>query len=296
MKWITILLVFVSQLVYLNAQNFKKVLDADTVSWSYLSDTGCGDCLHTIVEKAYGDTIINDLHYKKLAMEVTEGYSEIVAYLREDTVNGRMYMLAYDYDCTDKPCHENIVYDMTLTIGDTLKYVNSSQILPMIVTNIDTVDHRKVIYFKGSPEEGLKLIEGVGPSREMNYYTFPEGNGFSEILCKHNDDQLLFKSFWGNIYGCSVYLGTNLQSLDKDDLLIGPNPVGLHRNFNMILDVNESVHLKIFNLSGKTLYSAQSKGSFTLNTDAFTKSPGMFIYEVRFTDSTYYQRGILVVK
>lgn len=299
MRTFSLILFLIGNIAFTSSQTYKRVLDSDTVIWNFLSDRSCGDCLETLYQKAFGDTVFNGLHYSKLTFGIV-GYNTKADYdtdgfIREDTVNGRLYVLNYTYDCKDTPCQENIVYDMGLNIGDTLEYENSQNNIPMVVAEIDTIEGRKVISFLKDSDNGLKFIEGIGPTREMLYDTYPAFSSFSELLCVSKDKDFQYRTFWGSVYGCSAFIGLGLASEGEVDICIEPNPVRLNQSIRIKNGKNHLVQIQIFNLSGRLLYTTKALSTTEFTTDVFTSKPGIFIFQIKRLNSNHSDRGILSV-
>lgn len=253
------------------------VFSDDTVQWHYLSDTWCGDCLETITFNCFGDTAIDGSTYKKLTKK--HGFSnqdELWGFIKEDTSNSQLTFLTYAYECQDTPCIRNIIYDLNLEIGDTLTTRSYYDSVFNIVTHIDTIDNRKQIWFEN---QGFGLIEGVGPTRELTIESYLTG-GFSELLCKYHDSELVFSRRVLETDTCNIFLSTLIEEQKEPEIVLFPNPVSLGQDFVLRGFEWQDAFIEIYTIRGVKVYSKRVTQSTTINPLEFEASKGLYILKV----------------
>lgn len=147
------LLFIILGLVGLTNQSFaqyQSIFGNDTTEWN--GKYGVPDADFSYSVKAFGDTIINNLHYKYLGsnMGVSQiyppiGAGEPIGYIREDTTTGRVWHI-YNGE-------EILVMDMSLSVGDTFIFhtlISSSTPeynIKLVVDTVYSFENRKYIGF-----------------------------------------------------------------------------------------------------------------------------------------------------
>jgi len=294
MKYLTLLagLIFLL-LADSYSQAYKPVLTVDTIQWNYLSDMGCGDCFYTAQTKAYGDTVLNELHYKLVYHKKEYQNYELIGFIREDTVAGKLILLSYSYKCQDYPCYENTVYDMSLEVGDTLEFYSDWSTAYLKVTRIDTVEGKKTITFDG---DNLAFIEGVGATRELTLFGF-QNTGLSELLCKFHDGHIEFHRIVWEFDTCYVpFTGTGIEDKSTEVAEVFPNPADLNQTIKFESINNQDALLKIYSATGSLLFARDFTGSISITPGVFTEIGGIFIYQVQHLDSLSPRSGILIIE
>ena len=276
----------------LKAQTYKPVLDSDTIQWNYLTDNHCGDCIYTSIIKVYGDTLINTEHYRNVYQKSTDyGEYNLIGFIREDTISGKMIMLSFSAQCQDVPCYVNTVYDMSLKKNDVLEFYSDLSTAYFQVSNIDTIEGRKIISFANNE---LSFIEGIGATRELTLEGFQ--NGLSELLCEFENGENFFHRKVLEFDTCYIPLnGTGIEIGSTDEFKVYPNPAGLDQNIQFKTIKSEKIQLKIYSITGSLLYSKEYKGSFAIAPNDFTKAKGLFIYHLNYSDSPLLRAGILII-
>ena len=142
MKKLLILLFIILFMQGINAQDYVPML-GNTSIWYYI-ESGLG--IDTDVFIAKDDTVFNNLSYRILSkahdgQDIYE-QSTIVGYIREDTVEKRVYMLPYSINAEDNT--EFIYYDFSLNEGDSLllygmNYYSYGYFILDSIRNISTI-------------------------------------------------------------------------------------------------------------------------------------------------------------
>lgn len=231
-----------------------------------------------------GDTIINNITYKKLQKAPIRTSNENLLwlsddkfinsnefidlkhiFLREDIQEKKIYVYSYDYSNGTKK--EYTYCDFNLNIGDEMvnAFVYSYYTSKLKVTNI----YQSSIYNKTNYDLGLlgSYVEGIGKiSSPFEPYTVPplsEGHVFSYIYCYGNSS---------NQNSCIQVLNTKTNQLSS--VKIYPNPVE-----NILTIINtESVTVKIFSTTGAFLKNIKPQND--LKVDVSSLKSGIYILEI----------------
>ena len=189
--------------VYRNVQN--KWSDTWCDQWNVLYHGWIADEIDmpiTIFYQLIGDTIINEMEYKKLTAHYSMASPlsrEYVAALRFSE-NKKVFI---HYDDT-----EYLLYDFGAQVGDTLEifggidHYKDFKTLPHVITEIDTLDDGKLqmqlmVNLQDEWHERsipITWIEGVGSKDGVvqNVATLRIGLGGIELLCAYHNDECIY--------------------------------------------------------------------------------------------------------
>ena len=258
--------------------NQQTILVQEGKLWSNVSiGSMSGNEYRSYWIKFEGDTIINDLEYKKVLQADDSIHSDwyINGFIREEVANQKVYLY-------DKYRDENmLLYDFSLETGDSILTGDG-----VFFAKVDSViyepfgnstDTLKQIYF----DSGGVWIEGIG-----SLWGVLEGlNAFYmvgatlKLVCYYENDFLVyhnpdFETCFPDITTVSVSMFGN-----KKEIEIFPNPasdkITIYSQSSRILEV------KIYDLTGTCLYQKfyTETNRIDLNTDYFPK--GMYVLKVK---------------
>lgn len=249
------LLFIILGLVGLTNQSFaqyQSIFGNDTTEWN--GKYGVPDADFSYSVKAFGDTIINNLHYKYLGsnMGVSQiyppiGAGEPIGYIREDTTTGRVWHI-YNGE-------EILVMDMSLSVGDTFIFhtlISSSTPeynIKLVVDTVYSFENRKYIgfdydYWSFTGNSKLLFIESVGTLNIFNYLPTILYYSWCNLTCVHKDGELVY----GENNSCLVE-GMGLLDIEKDNIIkLYPNPTNSIVNFDIWED--GIYHINIYNTLG----------------------------------------------
>ena len=211
-----------------------------------------------------GDTVINDTTYQKLyrqrffldtwytndashLIDSTLKQAEEYAYLREDTINKKVYEYSYDID--------RLIYDFSMNIGDSISEFDGTFSLDSIVDiTLDNGSVRKKYFFSDSDQYLTSYyIEGIGgengilsPFRSIPLSGIDASN---HIIC-YSEDSI-------ELYGtCNQpdYVITKTSDLvdSQYSIKLYPNP----SNNQALIDlgeVYETIKITILDIKGAAL-------------------------------------------
>jgi hypothetical protein len=259
-----------NHLVIENAQ-WKVEYDDDATPWP---DEMYGWLLR-------GDTIINNIQYKKLYSRVFEDPSSNViisqllhGFLREDTVNRIVYAYGDQYMGCDSIGEEFILFDFSYEIGDTSQLCSQTEwidyciIMDTSYQNMFGADRKILVFDNGS----CIFIEGIGHEQGLLDSPMINMSGgvyhYLSDYCVGTDEE------------CNVlYVKVNEPS-QTVHYLIYPNPFD---NYIKVESAQKIQQIIIYNLSGEIIKVVEVNDNTSLTETSNIKA-GMYFLEV-FIDS-----------
>lgn len=261
---------------------FMPVLDADSTTFEIgveVPDATVPAEIHIS-----GDTIINDQVYKKVWVdsEFDDGSIELVGFTREDISEGKLWFKRVA-DMT-----ESLIMDLSLEVGDTflLNEANYCQYSPdiqdMFVSNIDTVDGRKIIDLDcfSTGYDSLRFIEGIGPNTTIFFQTFDLTEigslfyfNYGYTLCRMLKNDTIFYPEDG-MQLCDFFSPT-IDFNQVENITIFPNPTTSIINIEPIEQIKS---ISLHNTSGVLLLS--KKKDFT-QVDISKLPKGIYILKIK---------------
>ena len=267
---------------------YRSCLDGFT-KWSYLHDaidTG----IYSIVIAAHGDTVINDVAYKKLYYDqdiysTTDWedrpdltYPSLGPFVRENENASKLYI----YDVYDKK--EKLISDMDPNVGDIIQtpfytYSSSGNITVEAVYYKNGLKHIVFNHFMlmiHDIDNGkLTFIEGIGP----NVFFIHSGFGQTELHCFQNNS-LAYKSDEERLsmYECGHALPLSVENLQNENILVYVNE---EKELNIDIPFNTESEVHIYNSGGLLMLHQKFKdGRITIPLEKYSKG----VYWVRITD------------
>ena len=225
----------------------------------------------TIKEKIEGDSIINDITYKKLWVyyDANLDKSYLLALIREDIEEQKVF--AYNNGA------EVLLYDLGVEIGDTIKVWNYLPSLKdydstnveygpfsyLVVNNIELVEDqaygtlKKITYYKAEKEFFTATIyERYGSTTGWSHSNHSELLGLAgrTMICAFDENnELVFKrkytiEGYGEVKDCYINgeIGTNIDTPQKEE--------------NIYYNSKEkTLHIDVENIETITIYDAMGK-------------------------------------
>lgn len=225
------------------------------------------------------DTVINEKNYTKV--NYCEG--EYKGALRDE--------VGIVYYCPKDSTNEYVLYDFTVTPGDTVYsvYMDDNAISDIIINNIDSVwianTYRKRVYISG----GGEWIEGIGCPQGL--FMEPWGNvSFYELRlnCFSQNDTVLFPEY--SIGSCSLTVGE--EKIEPSRLYIYPNPAKSFVNieFSSLPESNQIINIYAMDGSLKTSIINKEE-QVQINTESWSK--GVYFIQVTTKDKTITQKLLI---
>jgi hypothetical protein len=172
-------------------------------------------------------------------------YFGVEFYFREDTVTGRLYRYIPMLD------GEILLSDMSMTVGDTISFSDSSGIHLAVVESISFENGRKVIHFtiNYAYYYHMEFYEGIFPSiiplGLVNDYSC-----YSYLLCEYKDGEKVFENPRFNT--CYFDSGWSVQETLQQQVLVYPTKVRSPETIN-IESTEPILEVSLLDLYGRAI-------------------------------------------
>jgi hypothetical protein len=263
------------------SQSYHRLI-RDNTFWDVLHRDGSEICMYSGGNSYFfqGDTMIQSMKYEKvLSYKITNlipgpfcppfaidpSVITTNAFLREDTISKKVYIFYQDSDM--------LLYDFSLSAGDTLTSFFAGQGLDLVVDSIQNLilldgSVRQVFYLNN----GEYYIESIGGSQGL-FFPLTTAIGFAEdpICTTDNGVQL-----WGN--SCLNYLDMDEISGPPKNVSVIPDPSQYLITIYSILPLQA---VKIFDVPGELVYEKNNLQTNNLNVDVSQFTNGIYFLEAR---------------
>lgn len=215
--------------------------------------------------------------------------------VREDTAEQKVYNRYFsDYNTPSAP--EYLIYDFSLNEGDSIYFNELTNICSGIGWyTVDSVriktffgTDRKIYYLNEKAQKSpytIIWIEGIGSLAGIQYYnSFPMIYDWQcgELTCCYLNNELLYQSYYGELYGCSFeYLDIN--ECNNFDVKIYPNPVSCISKLEFNNPDAGIFTLYIYDFTGKLINIETTSNAYFL-IEKNTNSKGLYFCKL-FTDN-----------
>ena len=258
-----------------NVVNRKAMLDANgTIEYK------------TIIEKIEGDTIINEVAYKKLWHTTDENLTEyeLMGIIREDVENQKVYAFIEG--------KEYLLYDFACSVGDkitTLTNLRSTEQVELTIKAIELFMDlennivRKFTAFVENFDKDIIFYERYGSENGwyMRQYSSIVGGGINFMICAFDvNGNLLFKPNYDNeldeIEDCYINeTKTNVPNVELQHSDVYYNV----ESRTLVLDVENPMAITIYDAMGKMVVNRE----LTAGAKAISLDLNMGIYVVKIT-------------
>lgn len=233
------------------------------------------------------DTIIEGIEYKKAEYSIADRwnsgeyiemrYEEFDIFLREDTRTGRLWCRFPDIFPERHPwtgeelSHEELIVDMTLSIGDTFEIflLESLEYASYIVVDTMIINHRRTIILKGPCDDQIKFIEGVGCTNMFLYSRFDQN--YANLRCCHKDGELVYHWRSSEDDTDCVPLDVGIENHEnRQAISVYPNPC----TDKLWIDGDNILSASLFDIKGNKIIASISKNQ---SLDMSTLPQGVYI-------------------
>lgn len=266
--------ILISVLSFLALFAISQSLIQENKSWSVVRTMNfAGSTTETF--KIWGDTIIDQIEYKKLYHSNDSTYSNWYknGALREN--ENRVYFYNY-YDNTEK-----LLYDFNLSIGEIFVYVHVVDTIEMELASIDTVilqngEERQRFNFSNNES----WITGIGSDNGlvnvgMNEYMI---DLWYVLNCCHENEELLFQSeMYDDCYINTLSIGDDAL---KDQHTIYPNPFVESATIEFQYINSHNYKLHIINSTGQIVKIFDQINSGTIHISGNNLNSGIYFYQL----------------
>jgi hypothetical protein len=279
-KFILIFFLLISY-ISVNGQDYLPMLEENTV-WSIWNEK------YTLV----GDTVINDLTYKKLFYhkfleEFTPDSLIYIAAMREDEINEKVYFIWEGFDT------EVLLYDFSLEVGDVFNVycpwfsislhgpsfadyeIGTVFVCEVFYQNIAGVDRKTIkvaayysdycdyIYFSEYWIEGIGsdsglIYAGICSSVMMDYV-------YPNLICFHKNDSLIYQppNPWGAFYE-ECYFEPTSSIVDLKETFLNIKAIPSFFRDSFVIQSDYPIEkVTVYNLMGSAILEFSSNESFS---------------------------------
>jgi hypothetical protein len=221
-----------------------------------------------------GDTVFDDLKYKKVYMQWGDSIAnfdraEYFAAIREDTIAEKVYC-KIPYQGSPNPWdpwqgEEFLLYDFSVGINETVSFFTLwpwlwyPEMKSLVVESIDEIlidnQYRKRINFKSFPGIKESWIEGIGSSHGIFFpgeFDYADVGIFETLLlCVHIGEKLIIQLY----RDCFEFGGfiININENKSENFKIYPTIAD--KVLNIETDINiDNFYYKIINMQGQVIY------------------------------------------
>ncbi|MBN1184259.1 MAG: T9SS type A sorting domain-containing protein [Bacteroidales bacterium] len=244
------IVLFVKEAVIFS-QPYESIFGKDTTVWFQAREAI--DRIDNIQLSTVGDTVINDLDYKKIFGDDHIQYLNL--YLREDTLTGKVWIRDNE--------SELLIMDLSLQKEDTFKIITNQLDSNAIVDTVYFINDKKIIeldyiLYLDDKMENLKFIEGVGSNAGLIYQLRSLDDNFENaqfLLCLYKDGILVYSDdlFNNECYYNNTYIESNPI---LNELKVFPNP--FLNQLTVRIPLASLSIISIFDTLGRTVYQAHT--------------------------------------
>lgn len=250
-------IVFLSFLVlillfYKNVKSQYIPLLKDSNQWN-VQVVGCCPFVTTEIYKIANDTVISNQIWKSIVYSIDSNVNAVFNnrfYLREDSINKRLYALDNNFD-------SKLYFDFNLTLNDTTILFNPMFNITdtFVVTGIEFqliggIQRKKIRITSNSfiPMEEI-WIEGIGSEKGIFYGNPPPyvGSPLVSLICFFYNNQLIYhKQGFDYCYYSNVGIDINY----KESFKLYPNPA---TDYIYIENIKEKTTVSVYNISSQLI-------------------------------------------
>ena len=277
-------------LLFLPTQLKGQDMLKDGNLWSYWTVDNSDGSITTSLYKVDGDTIINDISYKKIYHSSLSTHNEFLLenYFLRSTDNGKVFRKGTNQN-------EVLLMDINRELGDSFitdanceltvhhvrnKILNNNNIVRQNSYTIDNLNPATDSTILGSVNS-LVWLENVGNIRhpflgELDYC--PTQNlliDFSSLVCFVSDGEFLL----GNEISCSD-LSTSTKDINKERLTIYPNPFVNFINIGLADGRGQIESISILGVEGKEIRYINKLNSNTASIEASNYASGFYFINI----------------
>ena len=243
------------------------------------------------------DTLIDNYIYKKLYWFQDSVFNplvtECIGGLRENAQKQVFYKGKTGYDYED--WHNEMIYDFSLSVGDTFYLRDIYDGLPLVVSAVDTIEidgtqRRQLTLNWYSLIDVCTWTEGIGSDLGLIFdmtLRIVHGSGYGKLLCYEHNGVLQYMA--EDVDGCgNPFLSLNDIDLNDNSITLYPNPTNNQVNISSESIINS---IEVFNSLGQRIYQTNVKSRENI-IDINSLSKGVYIIGVS-TDKGYIKKKLI---
>lgn len=289
LKTITISTIFLLSMLSIHAQQYKHCLDNGFVKWSLLDYHVIDAGLVSTELVAYGDTLINNLTYKKIHISYFDSqnieesntnwknYTPTLfnlwksLYIRESDDGSKLYVF------NTKEDKEYLISDLNLQKGDKFQLFEPSVFEETTVDSVYVMDNLKHVRLNkmlyGSVP--LTFIESIGPNI---WYTYPYSQT-GIVNCFQNQSIFYKSEFKDGDRSCPCGYMTPLTARTNEIIGNDYKLIVKGKTIEIISSLENETGVSIYDINGSLLYkNSFRQQTIDISTNFFAK--GVYILKI----------------
>ncbi len=280
----------------LSSQEYHPLIEEGN-SWSVLYESSGPPSATTFTYAISGDTIINQIEYKKLYMSTQQEPNEwkLDWAVREED-DRKVYVWSFHL------MEEWLMYDFAAAVGDTFTILPANPNLYLVIDSITTTEINQsertkfwlTIMENGtpSPYEPETWIEGIGSNKGIIHSGSSAFIGAAHWLtCKWENEELVYQ----NPEYDSCYITTvSVEEMGVSRLHLFPNPATTQAWLQLPENLPlPPMQIELYSPTGRLLYEAQPQ-DYLHKIEVAHLARGLYL--VRFWDGERWRAEKLVVR
>lgn len=262
-------------LILLTVISFSQELIQENKKWNVVNCSGWGDCW-TEALKISGDTIINQINYKKLLRVYDTTFTNWNYYgaLREN--DGKVF---YIFPNTDE---ERLIYDFDLPVGETFYGFYYDCPIEMTLQSIDTITtlngEQKERYTFDNNEQWIKGIGSLNGLINVGVYWCMADVYYGLSCCFENEEQIYQSDDYDNCIVTTVGINEN-NILVKHSLY--PNPFSNSSTLKFDYTDSQEYTLQIINQNAQIIETIENIKSGEIEIRKGKMKKGLYYYRLQ---------------
>jgi len=255
---------------------YQSLFGSTQTSWNIHHEQLFGNLTDSLVVDE--DTVVSGSTYKKLLYYTYFGSNPTLqnntGYLSEDTITGKSWYFS------TADTNKRLIMDLSLTLSDSFS-VDGSYV------QVDSVYYlfgKKHIRFDllTRPNEKFIMIEGVGTNKGICYNNAGLPQLGAYLLCQHKDSIVNYQNTDPQLNGVcnSVIMGLDDNFLEKENLVLYPNPTSGEFTINLKNASKSGVGFTLTTLEGRVIQQEQKVSSTTVVMDLSEQPKGIYLLKI----------------
>lgn len=232
----------------------------------------------------YGDTIINNVTYKKIYENFDYNFN-----ISNSIYRGAIREFAKKvYKVNPWTNTEGLLYDFNLNVGDTARSITPyGNIYKQKVIGINYITYNGVIHKKWLFQTGEYWLEGIGSSFSLLYTLLVPNDFCQSLICLSVDGIIQYENTNPECttplpYDCEGVLNpvpVNEHSIETNKNIIFPNPFSNSAVLKTSIELNDAT-LKVFDILGQEVLVKNHLNGNEININKGCLNNGNYYYHI----------------
>ncbi len=285
-------LIILTVLVLIISSSFSQDFVKEGKQWNISEEMNFGPTV-TLIYRIEGDTVANDLNYKKVwyYQDSTFSVGVLFGLIRDD--GGKVFFWSGNSN------GESLLYDFDIGVGDTVRVLSLPQQgnceVELVCIGMDTVSYfgipRKRWSFASYDSE--IWIEGIGNTYGLfqNRYYECLNDVYYDLLCSYEGDSLIYQNPWGD--PCYINTVGVEEVVDKSGIKIIPNPVHQDQSFQLISSVSIKT-VGVYGVNGTMIRQTGNLKNTDLTVETKGLRKGIYLLKIRLADNSEVIKKLII--